>query len=138
MKISESYASKLFLAASDLAGREFELVIEAVAFEEIQGDGTPEKKPVVRFRAATKGLVLNKTNADCIAAEFGDETNGWLGRSIVLYPTTTLFKGSTVACLRVRIPQLPALPPARQPPAQQPAAVIDQPAGEITNDGIPF
>jgi hypothetical protein len=141
MKVGEMFPSK-YLSAGDLENREFELAIEAVNIEEIQADGATEKKAVVRFRGATKGLILNRTNAESIAAAYTDETQNWLGRLIVLFATTTLFRGNTVACLRVKIPQLPATQAAPQPPALQPppaaAAPIDQAAPDADGDVIPF
>jgi hypothetical protein len=57
--------------------------------------------------------VLNKTNADVIAYTFGDDTDHWVGRKIVLFATRTQFQGKLVPCVRVRVPNIA---PADEPP----------------------
>jgi len=51
-----------------------------------------------------KGLVLNKINNRTIRGAYDDDTAGWAGKLIVLYPTTAPFGGRQVPALRVRIP----------------------------------
>jgi len=48
--------------------------------------------------------VLNKTNIRVLAGAFGDNTDGWVNKTVVVYPTTTEMAGKTVPCLRIRIP----------------------------------
>ena len=71
-------------------------------------EGQAEKKPVLYFIGKAKGLVLNKTNGETLSSAYGDETDVWRESIVVLYPTTTSFKGQTVPCLRVRVPTPPA------------------------------
>ena len=101
MKISTAFPSK-YLRAGDLQGREVKVVIDSVQMEDVSGDGT-EEKPVAYFVGKQKGLVLNKTNAGKLAAGFGDDTDEWLGKEILIYPDTTQFQGRMVDCLRVRV-----------------------------------
>ena len=55
--------------------------------------------------AANQGLVLNKTNGLAIAEHYGDDTDGWHGRRVVLYATTTSFGGRMdTPCVRVKVP----------------------------------
>ena len=69
------------------------------------GDG--EKKPVVYFVGKEKGLVLNKTNANVIAEEFGDDTARWTNKELELFTTPVTFQGQTRPAIRVRIPSPP-------------------------------
>jgi hypothetical protein len=39
---------------------------------------------VVYFQGKQKGLVTNKTNANNIAALYGDDTDDWIGQKIML------------------------------------------------------
>jgi hypothetical protein len=103
MRIGDAFPSK-YLKAKDLQGQEVPLVIDSVTVEDI-GSGD---KAVIRFRGKEKGLVCNKTNGLMIAAVYGEETDGWVGKDLILYPTTTMFEGSMVPCLRVRVPITPA------------------------------
>jgi hypothetical protein len=70
------------------------------------GQGKDAKdKAVLRMDEVDQGLVLNKTNAEILRAKFGDETDAWVGKQILLAPDTTSFGGKTVACIRVKVPE---------------------------------
>lgn len=103
--VNEMFPSR-FLKAQDLEGQEVEAVIKEI--EETELDD--ESKYVVTFVDASKGLVLNKTNATSIAARYGDETDAWLGKPIILYPDRTPMGGKIVDCIRVRVPADPSAP----------------------------
>jgi hypothetical protein len=97
-RVSEEYGGS-FLKAADLQGRTVPCVIDRVTKEEFR-DG--ELKWVVSFKGKDKRLVLNKTNADLIALQHGDEMDQWAGRTIKLYPTKTQMAGQTMDCIRVK------------------------------------
>jgi len=99
MKMSAAFPSK-YLKAADLNGREVTVTIEDCQMEKL-GEDT---RPVLYFRGKDKGLVLNKTNAGMIADSYGDDSDGWTGQPIVIYPDKTLFQGQMTPCLRVRVP----------------------------------
>lgn len=147
MNINESFPSS-WLKASDLQGREVSLTISHVVAEDISGD----HKPVMYFQSTDRGLVLNKTNSYRIAADYGQETDNWRGKPIVLYSEKVTFQGRMVDGIRVRVPQQgaaaggsPFPAPAnsqgqddrqfqsQQPPEQPP----EQPPVDINSD-IPF
>lgn len=99
MRISEAYPTK-YISAPDLQGRNVAVVIDRVEMEKV-GDDT---KPVVYFQGKEKGLVLNKTNANAIAAGYGDETNDWSGGELELFSIMTDFQGKPVEAVRCRLP----------------------------------
>ena len=45
---------------------------------------------------------MNKSNASNIAILYGDETEDWVGKEIVLFPAMVDFQGRTVEAIRVR------------------------------------
>lgn len=101
------------LFAFDLGGQDKTLTIDRVTGGELVGPGGKKsKKPLCYFRNVPKPLGLNTTNCKTIAALYGNDTDGWSGKRITLYPTTTQMGGETVECVRVR----PRIPP---PPAQR-------------------
>jgi len=100
--MSEAFPSN-WLRAADLTGHSVKVTIAGGALEDI-GDG---EKPVISFLDKQKGLVLNKTNANMIVEYYGDETAGWIGKEIELYPTKVSFQGKLVDCIRVRVEQAP-------------------------------
>ena len=119
-----------YVGACDLEGKDKTVTIEGVSVEDLKCDRGTERKPIVRFKGATKKLVLNKTNAKVIAALYGTKTEDWTGKAIALFPTTCSGKGGeTVECIRVR-PTAPA--PARKGRVQPPH---DTDTGEVYDDG---
>lgn len=123
MKIGSAFPG-MYLKAADLDGKRVGVVIDKVEMEDIGG----ETKPILHFKGKERGLVLNKTNANSITFIVGsDETDQWVGKRVVLYPSKTDFQGKSVACIRVDPPQQAAPPP---PPP------VDEFADE--DDSVPF
>ena len=85
MKISGAYPSN-YVKASDLNGKPCPLTIRTCVLEELGQGSDKEQKPVLYFNGAQKGLVLNKTNANAIKDAYGDETGGWEGKPVEVYP----------------------------------------------------
>ena len=129
MNVNDLFPSK-YLSAADLQGQEFRLTIQDIYLGTLDNDeGGQQQKPVVRFANAKKEMVLNKTNASAIAASYGDDTAGWVGRDIILFSMMVDFKGRQMAGLRVRIPSDTAAqqqPAPQQPAQQQPAQPAQQ------------
>lgn len=90
-----------YLKAADLQGREAAVVISQVKFEKMDG----KDRAVLFFLGKTKGLMLNKTNINNIVQLYGEETNDWNGKEIVLYPSMVDYQGKSVEAIRVKAPQ---------------------------------
>lgn len=108
MKISQLFPSK-FVKAADLNGKTVTLTIAKLVVEELGHGPDKERKPVLYFQKATKGMVLNRTNAMTIAALYGDESDEWEGKRISIYPTRIRAFGSMQDTIRVR-EEIPAQP----------------------------
>ena len=122
MNINDAFPSA-YLRASDLGGSPVRVTISKVIFENVGDD----RKAVVYFEGKDKGLILNKTNANkLIVVTASAQTEEWAGKTILLYPTTTEFKGDEVPCIRVR--EAPPAAPAK------PAEPVSMPSA----DDIPF
>lgn len=99
MKMDEMYASSSnFLKADDLNGKPVKLIIEGIEMHDLDG----KEKPVVSFQRAEKQLVLNKTNGMAIASMYGDESDGWIGKEIILFPTKVDYAGKMVDAIRIQ------------------------------------
>lgn len=99
MKVDEFYATESqYLKAADLGGRKHKLTIESVQVVEFKDKS---RKAAIKFKGRQKGLVLNKTNAQLIGKQHGQDMEGWGGKDIIIYPTTTDFGGEMVDCIRV-------------------------------------
>lgn len=117
----KSMMERDYLYAFDLQGKDVTLTIEKVTGGQLTGTGGKKtKKPLCFFRESQSGkpLALNSTNCKTIAALYGNDTEGWIGKRITIFPTTTQFGGDEVECIRVR----PRVPPEkgdrRSPPKQ--------------------
>jgi hypothetical protein len=102
LKVFTGFPSRYF-KAGNIEG-EKRLVISRVVIENPSDSGdSNDNRPVVYFHEAAQGLVLNKTNAESLAEHFGEETDDWTDREVILYPTTTTYLGKRVPCVRVRV-----------------------------------
>lgn len=155
MRVSDAFPSN-YVKASDLQDKNVLVVISHVAMEDIGDDN----KPVLYFQGKDKGMVMNKTNANNIATVYGDDTEDWTGKEIVLFPAMVDFQGRTVPAIRVRAPQAkdrrngngaprqaapparPAAKPVQQLRPQQQAQPQDEenpaPNNDHLDDEIPF
>lgn len=107
----KSMTDRDYIFSFDLAGRDVTVTIRKVVAGEITGQkGKKNKKPIAFFEGKEKGLALNATNCKTIAALYGNDTDGWVGKRITLFPTTTEMGGETVDCIRIR----PRIPPAEK------------------------
>ena len=99
MNINDQFPSK-WLKASDLQG-DTPVTMSHITTETVSDD----QLPVLYFQGAQKGLVLNKTNANSISSVYGPETDGWMGKQMVLVSAWTDYQGQRVACIRLNPPQ---------------------------------
>lgn len=128
MHISEAFPSK-YLKASDLQGRNVNVKMGRVDQEAING----EKKLILFFQGKEKGMVLNKTNANNIAAIYGSETEDWYGKPIVLVEAMVDYQGQSVPAIRVRAPRREE----QQPPQRRTGGVSDNLRDDPISSGPP-
>lgn len=101
----KSLMDREFMYAFDLQGKDVTVTIDRIVGGELTGPGGKKsKKPLCYFRESKSGkpLALNATNCKAISAMYGNDTDGWIGKRITVYPTTTQMGGDTVDCIRVR------------------------------------
>ncbi len=137
MKRSDVFSGK-YLKAEDLSGHTVTVTIECTNMEDInnQQTGKTEQKAVVYFRGKEKGLVLNQINWTSIEDQYGDETDGWPGRQITLFATTTPFGNKIVPCLRIKPGQSAPVAQAEEFIQQQVAPRTAQTAPACNMDGV--
>ena len=120
VKILDAFESK-YLKALDLKGRPRVVTMRqcidrgAVVTE----DGHDLHRPLLMFDEYDKGLVMNPTKAGPIIDLYGDETDDWVGRQIVIFPTECDLDGETVACIRCRAPVAKPKKPAAKKPVKR-------------------
>ena len=100
MNINSAYPSR-FLAADDLQGKAVQVTIQDAGIEAIGQGADMDHKIVLTFAGKKKQMVCNKTNARTIAELYGDDTDQWLGKPIIIAPREVEFQGNMVWALRV-------------------------------------
>ena len=102
--INHMYPSK-YLKADDIGqGNVRTLTVKTVVQETVGEGAEAASKWVLYFHETEQGLVLNQTNAHLIALQHGDETDGWIGRSIHLSVAMVEFMGKIVPGIRIARP----------------------------------
>ncbi len=148
MNVNELKSSK-FLKKTDV-GDGVLVTITGVAQENVAKEGAPEElKWCLHFAELDKPMVLNNTNGAIIAKYTGsDESEGWIGKKVVLYDDPNItFGGKLVGGIRVRAPRIPKVAQAAPAPVQAqvpnpPRAVapLEEEQGGAVNEGsdLPF
>ena len=74
-----------YLKAGDLGGKNPTLEISDVALVEFEKDeGGKEVKPCISFVGKQKAMVLNATNTEKLCKKFGGDSDGWIGKKVLL------------------------------------------------------
>jgi hypothetical protein len=134
MKIGQMMAGK-YLKKEDC---DPPMLVTIDRFEEenvAREDQPTDMKWVMYFKDNEKGLVMNSTNLQLAAIAFGtQETDEWIGRSLVLYHDPNVsFGGKLVGGIRVRAPKGQKKSPGKSPdPRPEPPAFDDM------DSDIPF
>ena len=75
-----------YVTALELGDKTPTLTIDDVRIVKLEGeDGTSKDRGVVYFKETKRGWVLAKTNALCLSAMFGDNTDDWKGKHVTLF-----------------------------------------------------
>jgi hypothetical protein len=111
-----------FLRSADLNNMPLKRARVRMSHVEVEKVGE-DKRPVLYFQGAKKGLVLNVTNARMIQEITGTpETDHWKGRWITLMVTKVEYQGKRMDGIRVDYPDV------TQAPAVPAPAVVQRPA----------
>jgi hypothetical protein len=119
MNINQVFPRK-YAIGQDIDGKQPTLAIRAVTLEQM-GE-SHEKKPVIWFTGAKKGVVLNKTMARAIAELYGPETDSWTGKYVTLYADLVKAFGEDHLAIRVKAPAAHKLPGYAMPANHTPIA----------------
>jgi hypothetical protein len=110
------------------------LTIKSIKQEKIGQGRDADDKWIVYFKEERKGLVLNKTNANVLAKLYGDDTDDWVGKQVILFATEVQFKDEMVEAIRIRSKPPKAKAKAAPAAPAAPAAAVED--GE--DDDLPF
>jgi hypothetical protein len=118
-----------YIKAADLKGQKVAVTIESIDPRQKlkMKDNTEKLSPVLTLVGKQKSWVLNVTNALAIAEVFGNELAGWIGKTVVIFPTRVQFGTRIVDAIRVNIEET-----ARR--ANITLVRHDETTGEVTED----
>ena len=130
MKQNEMLPSK-YLKQSDVDG-EVIVTVNAVKRTNVARDDQPaEFKYIVQFSEFDKPFVLNTTNTKRLFKALGEDTDDWIGGSMILYVDENVeYAGEVTGGLRLK-----AIPPPPRPAKK--IAVVESDGGVFEND-IPY
>ena len=122
--------------------QKWRLVISDVTLELMPArDNKPARNRLVLFfQGREKGLVLNATNQGFIEARLGVQPNAWIGATVVLHRTTTVYGENTVPAFRLIEAKKVAAPVKPAPKAPEPVYDVE-PIDEghaAEHDEVPF
>jgi hypothetical protein len=91
-----------YLSADHIDGKPATVTMDVVKMVDLQDEkGQHKNRPVVYFKGTPRGWILNRTNAEALAAMFGLETTAWQGRRVTLVSAEVQFGPNKVKAVRV-------------------------------------
>jgi hypothetical protein len=133
---SELYPNR-FLKSDLLKGKKVTLTIRDIDVEELTGENNKkEPKVVMKFVERPLELVVPKTNGYCLKRMFSNNPHDWIGKRIVLFPSTTKFGRETVDCIRIwGSPDIPEDMPITVPQGRKKALEMVMHKTEVKGNG---
>jgi hypothetical protein len=141
-EFDDLYGGK-YLNATELNGSVI-ATIEKIEEETFAKEGQKARpKKVLLFKGASKGVVLNKTNATVLAAAFGTDFTRWIGKPVKVAPESTSFGGKIVPAIRLYPAPAPKIETKPQPKPEPKSEPKPEPRSEPNsdedlNDAIPW
>lgn len=104
-----------WLCAEDLQGKDVVVTIGGIRRSDVATSEGKTSKVVMSFQGKKKRWIICKTCANVIADMYGPRAKDWIGKQIVIYPTTCeAFGFPDVDCIRVRDYKPGSLPRSNQ------------------------
>jgi hypothetical protein len=95
---SDIYPSK-YVSSADLKGRRVTVTIREISFELMKDrNGIEQRKPVLHFKEAKKGWIVNKTNWKTLQT-ISKNYHDWIGKTIELQSIPTALGDSIMASI---------------------------------------
>jgi len=137
--INQVYASNSDrLKADDLKKADgsfqfFKCVIEGTEVADVsRADEPPAMKVIISLVDKEKDIVLNKTNSFNLASRYGADTDGWVGKPVIVTASLKPFGDKIVPGIDVTAPQ----PTEAEMEAEYAASAA--PAGDSIEGDVPF
>lgn len=101
---------KEYLSCMHLQGKEHKATISRVVPGELSNKSGKVKKPILILTGLPPGMPVKyalpiSVGTSVIAPAYGFDYEKWIGKDVVLYPSTTPLAGAVVDCIRIKIPK---------------------------------
>jgi hypothetical protein len=140
-KVSETYTGQ-FVTGAELQplGQRRNAVIHAAVAEVVGPDASAPARIVLDLVTKNgvpwpRRVVLNKGNANTLAAAYGDDCDDWAGKPISIWSEMVMFKGKSTPGIKIAAD---AAPPMPMPPRPQGPSWDAAGGGGLEGDEIPF
>ena len=118
-------------------GQDMVITFESVKREMVTGSGGKKEECTVAHLRGQKPFIVNRTNGKMITKVLGSPyIEDWVGKSVVVYATTTSVAGEKTECLRVR-PTLPVVDYSAQEAKLMACKTLDELAATWKAVGVP-
>lgn len=86
MDIRKLYPKK-YIEAADIGDKPVRLIMREIKQDEfpVQGTSKREKRGILYFQKARKGIILTDHNVNVLVGLYGTETDAWMGKPATLY-----------------------------------------------------
>lgn len=133
--VSEVYASK-YLSHQELKGREYTVTIRGSRQEMFRNKAGDDEPLIILDVGGRKEVVLNKTNGRRLGEYYGDNSDDWNGKQIILSTHETQM-GPGLHVLPAMAPPQPPVPPPAPDTAFDPNAAPPQTGYVAPEDPLP-
>ncbi len=103
---AEDFYKSTYLKAGDFP-EDADPIVDRVEGELVGQE--KELKPVLYLRGVERGIVLNRTNFDALAHGYGDDTDGWRSKPVIVTVKAVQYQGKTVDAIRLEVPRRKAV-----------------------------
>jgi hypothetical protein len=76
-------------------------VIDSAFNSEIGQQGSEQDKLCIRLKGIDKPLALNQTNLTILMVAYGDDTDSWINKKVILHIVSVPFNGQVVQGLQL-------------------------------------
>lgn len=129
----EMFSGGEYLSGPEFKGKTFTARIKSVDSTTMEDDdGKKRSLPIVTWDVAAKPWLMCKKTCYCLAAMFGEDPAGWVGKRVTLHALMEKVAGSPELCVRVKGgPDLPkAITIKVKMPRKKPETITLVPTGK--------
>jgi hypothetical protein len=95
-----------YISASEIGSKEPVVTVRDVTLAKLApyegGAGRDKNRLIIWIVGKDRGWVMGTTNAECMAAMFGEDTDGWIGKRLMIYTTMVQTRNGKELGIRIK------------------------------------